>query len=204
MISDDVLFRCGLERLLADGTNIKVGLSGEALPPARRGNGLGGMVILVDGRMAGGAEAAIDAARSHRDARVILLGAEDVSGARALAAGVRGLLGRNSRVEDLHKAIRVVSQGQIWARRQVMEELINTGMKGPILRSPARARFDDRLSVREKSVFRQAARGLSNKEIAQQLEISSATVKAHLTSIFRKLDLHSRAELAAAYHDVRD
>lgn len=59
-----------------------------------------------------------------------------------------------------------------------------------------------RLSDREREVFRHAAMGLSNKELAQRLAVSQATVKAHLTSIFQKLGLRSRAELAAAHHGM--
>jgi len=59
-----------------------------------------------------------------------------------------------------------------------------------------------RLSDREREVFRHAATGLSNRELAKRLAISQATVKAHLTSIFQKLGLRGRAELAAAYHGM--
>jgi DNA-binding CsgD family transcriptional regulator len=58
------------------------------------------------------------------------------------------------------------------------------------------------LSLREREVFRHAAIGLSNKEVADRLEISRATVKAHLTQIFQKLGVSGRAQLAAVYHGL--
>jgi DNA-binding NarL/FixJ family response regulator len=60
-----------------------------------------------------------------------------------------------------------------------------------------------RLSRREREVFRYAATGMANKELAQRLAISEATVKVHLTRIFQKLGVSGRAELAAAYHGLR-
>jgi DNA-binding CsgD family transcriptional regulator len=51
-------------------------------------------------------------------------------------------------------------------------------------------------------VFRQAAAGLSNKEVAARLTISQATVKAHLSRIFQKLGLRRRSELVATYHGL--
>jgi len=58
------------------------------------------------------------------------------------------------------------------------------------------------LSSREKEVLRHAATGLSNKELAERLAISEATVKVHLTHIFQKLGVRGRAELAAVYHGL--
>jgi DNA-binding CsgD family transcriptional regulator len=60
---------------------------------------------------------------------------------------------------------------------------------------------DARLSRREREVLRHAATGISNKELAARLDISEATVKVHLTRIFQKLGISSRAALAATYHD---
>ena len=51
-------------------------------------------------------------------------------------------------------------------------------------------------------MYRYTAAGLSNKELADRLSISEATVKVHLTHIFRKLGVRSRGELAAAYFGV--
>ena len=64
------------------------------------------------------------------------------------------------------------------------------------------ATLDRQLSRREREIFRQAASGLANKEVASRLAIGEATVKAHLTHIFQKLGVRGRAELAALYHGV--
>ena len=67
---------------------------------------------------------------------------------------------------------------------------------------PAGESLVGRLSKRESEIFRHAAAGLSNKELADRLAISQATVKAHLTRIFQKLGLRRRTGLAAAYHGL--
>jgi DNA-binding NarL/FixJ family response regulator len=59
------------------------------------------------------------------------------------------------------------------------------------------AAWERRLSPREREVTQGAARGLTNRQLARDLAMSSATVKAHLNRIFQKLGVHSRAELAA-------
>jgi len=69
-------------------------------------------------------------------------------------------------------------------------------------RSASEEVLEHQLSSREREVFRHAATGLSNKELADRLAISRATVKAHLTQIFQKLGVNGRAQLAAVYHGV--
>jgi DNA-binding CsgD family transcriptional regulator len=62
------------------------------------------------------------------------------------------------------------------------------------------AMLERQLSRREREIFREAATGLGNKELAARLDIGEATVKAHLTHIFQKLGVRGRAELAAVYY----
>jgi DNA-binding NarL/FixJ family response regulator len=118
------------------------------------------------------------------------------------AAGARGILTTSARPADLVKALRMVHQGEIWARRQVMAAWIEHLARDYRDRSDGESLLAGRLSDREREVFRLAATGLGNKELAERLAISQATVKVHLTHIFQKLGLRGRAELAAAYHGL--
>jgi len=122
----------------------------------------------------------------------------------ALSAGVRGLLSSNASAGDLLRAIHVVHDGGIWARRRwliaCVQRAAGVGERVPVHASSS---LDARLSRREREVFRYAATGAGNKELATQLAISEATVKVHMTRIFQKLGLNGRAELAAAYHGLR-
>jgi DNA-binding NarL/FixJ family response regulator len=121
---------------------------------------------------------------------------------RALEAGARGVLAKSAQAEDIVKAIRVVHEGQIWVRRHVLEECLARLTSASAARLAGETVLELRLSGREREVFRQAAAGLSNKEVADRLAISQATVKAHLTRIFHKLGLRRRSELVAAYHGL--
>jgi DNA-binding NarL/FixJ family response regulator len=160
-------------------------------------------VVLVDGRL----EGALDlckALRNEGGPAVIFMAVRDDDdwARRALEAGARGILAKNARAEDIVKAVRVVHAGQIWARRRVLEEWLERLADASTARLASETILELRLSRREREVFRQAAAGLSNKEVAARLAISQATVKAHLTKIFQKLGLRRRSELVAASHGL--
>jgi len=122
-----------------------------------------------------------------------------------LGAGVRGILSHACGADELAKAIRVVHEGGLWAPRRWLTNYVQGKARGS--RHPVDANasheLDTLLSRREREVFRHAATGMGNKELADRLAISEATVKVHLTRIFRKLGVNGRAELAAAYHGLR-
>jgi len=111
---------------------------------------------------------------------------------RALRAGASGLVGKQLDFASLLRAIRAVASGEIWANRRAqaltLEHLTNfaAGASEP----------DGQLTRREQEIVDGVARGLRNKEIARQLNISEKTVKSHLNNIFQKLGLEGRFALA--------
>ncbi|WP_265947899.1 response regulator transcription factor [Dechloromonas sp. A34] len=91
----------------------------------------------------------------------------------------------------------MVDNGGLWIGQALLSKLV--GSTSRILGQQPRPPRDDwakLLSERECQVARLVAGGASNKEIANQLEISERTVKAHLTSIFEKLSLRDRLQLS--------
>jgi DNA-binding NarL/FixJ family response regulator len=159
-------------------------------------------ILLVDSRMEGALELCASLKRGGRPAVIfIAAGGNGDFALSALEAGARGILAKDARAEDLVKAIRVVHEGQIWASRHLIATRMENLVAACAARPPGEALLE-RLSSREGEVFRHAANGLSNKELADRLDISQATVKAHLTRIFQKLGLRGRAELAATYYGV--
>ena len=160
-------------------------------------------VLVVDSRMEGALE--LCAALKHEGGPAVVLIAAEACDAwliRALRAGARGVLTKGARAEDLIKAVRVVHEGQIWAPRQLMAEWAAQVATSPGV--PPGEAMCERLTSRETEIFRYAAGGLSNKEMADRLAISLATVKVHLSHIFQKLGLRGRTGLAAAYHGLAD
>lgn len=114
---------------------------------------------------------------------------------RALWDGARGYLQKSVSSAELLKAIRVVQAGEAWIERNVMSHLL-AELPRQEERVKKRAGSVGLLSKREAEVARFVAEGLSNKELADRLSISEKTVKSHLASIFRKLQLRDRLQLA--------
>ena len=111
----------------------------------------------------------------------------------ALQAGARGYLLKDSADTDLIRGVTAVSAGKSFfspAAAKVMldDYLRHLAKKGIVDRYEA-------LSEREREVFQLVAEGYSNKDVAEMLAISVATVETHRSHILQKLDVHSTAEL---------
>jgi two-component system nitrate/nitrite response regulator NarL len=111
---------------------------------------------------------------------------------RALKAGAHGYLSRHADAPDLIKAIRTVLQGELWVERKLIPRLLEGEAFGDPEAGSARGRTREGLTGREREVLRLLASGGTNKEIGQALSISEKTVKSHLNSIFKKLQVTRR------------
>jgi DNA-binding NarL/FixJ family response regulator len=112
---------------------------------------------------------------------------------RALKAGAKGYLLKDSADAELIRAVEAVSTGKSFfspAAAKVMldDYLRHLADKGVI------DRFES-LSEREREVFQLVAEGHSNKEVAEVLSVSPTTVETHRAHIMQKLDVHNTAEL---------
>jgi DNA-binding NarL/FixJ family response regulator len=163
----------------------------EPCPPGER------PVVLLEARGSEVRDRCVALGRSAERPHVVVVGwdGREGSGVQALRAGARGILGRDAGTRELLKAVRVVHQGQVWAPWHVVQRALDTLVVG-------RSRPWDELTPREEEIARQVARGYKNREIALRMAISEATVKAHLTQVFRKLDLRGRTRLAIRYHET--
>jgi len=111
---------------------------------------------------------------------IVLAGTDDDALAvQALKAGAAGFCARDTPTDLLRRAVQLVEAGEIWVGRRVMVRLI------------------EELALRT-AALTPAIAGASNKDIATRLAISIKTVKTHLTSVFKKLGLSTRLELAVA------
>lgn len=161
------------------------------------------VITLLDSRMEG-ALRTCSALKVSMFVSVILIETprDDLWAVDALAAGARGIVPRGAASAELTAAIRVVRDGLIWAPRRVVVARLDQLAESEAPESVPASGLEERLSAREREVFREAAAGLANKEVAGRLSISESTVKVHLTHIFQKLGVSGRAELAAAYHGL--
>lgn len=113
---------------------------------------------------------------------------------KAIRAGAKGYLSKNTNTSDIIKAIRVVCQGEFWIERKIVNKFLNGEIDPESSKEDRRANQLASLTPREQDVLRALIKGASNKEIAYELFISEKTVKSHLNQVFRKLNVSRRLE----------
>jgi len=113
--------------------------------------------------------------------------------ARAVQLGAAGVVCKDQPGELLVRAVEKVHAGEVWLDRANTASLLNLVLRRQ--RDPEVVKIES-LTKREKEIVRLVANGLKNSAIAEQLFISEATVRNHLTSILSKLELSDRFELA--------
>ena len=145
-------------------------------------------VVLMDLRLPGidGVEATERIRSEFAGARILLLSAFDTDQDvhRAIQAGAAGYLVKNTPADELIAAIQAVHRGEQY-------------FSGEIAARMNEIRKADDLSARQTEVLTWLAKGLTNREIGDQMGISEDGVKAHLKNIFTKLHASDRAEAVA-------
>lgn len=199
LITDDqAIVRKGIQALLATESHIEVvGEAENGKEAIRLVEKLKPDVILMDLQMPemGGIEAIGHITASKPNARILVLTsfATDDKVFPAIKAGALGYLLKDSSPEELIQAIQQVHRGESSLHptiaRKVLQELSR-----PL--APEQKPTDEPLTEREVDVLRLVARGMGNQQIADQLIISEATVRTHVSNILSKLHLASRTQAA--------
>ena len=112
---------------------------------------------------------------------------------RALKAGARGYLLKDSAAADLIGAIQAISQGKSFFSPKVSRILAEDYVR--VLKQKGAVDTYDLLTSREREILQLLAEGKANKEVATALNISPYTVETHRGHILQKLNLHNSAEL---------
>jgi two-component system NarL family response regulator len=161
-------------------------------------------VILMDVRMPkrSGIEACVAIKEAAPTARIIMLTVSDEEADLydAVKNGASGYLLKDSSIDEVAQAIRVVADGQSLISPSMAIKLLDEFKQ--MSRSDRQQVPTPRLTERELEVLKLVAQGLNNREIAKRLFISENTVKNHVRNILEKLQLHSRME--AVMYAVRE
>ena len=198
VIDDHTLFRRGLSELLErQGIEVcaEVGDGEEGYRLAAR---LEPDIVLLDLRMPGldGLSVLERLAALDRELSVVILttSSDERDVVASLRTGARGYLLKDMEPEQLVNALVSSADGETVVAPELAGVLAKV-VKGGTPESGETGRFAS-LTPRELDVLRQLAEGRSNKEIARTLAIAPGTVKLHMRSILRKLDVRSRVEAA--------
>ncbi len=205
VVDDQELFRRGLTMLLSVEDDIEViGEANDGSAAATLAASTAPDVILMDVRMPKltGIEACVAMKDAAPHARIIMLTASDEEADlyEAVKNGASGYLLKDSSIDEVAQAVRVVADGQSLISPSMAIKLLDEFKQ--MSRSDRNTVPTPRLTERELEVLRLVATGLNNREIAKQLFISENTVKNHVRNILEKLQLHSRME--AVMYAVRE
>jgi len=113
---------------------------------------------------------------------------------KALRGGAKGYLSRDVSISNLIKAIQAVQKGELWIERKLMARFLEVEAILDSSRKGQAGKLKKVITPREKEVLRLLTTGRTNKEIAKALFISEKTVKSHLNSIFKKLNVTRRLQ----------
>ena len=155
-------------------------------------------VVVMDLRMpeGGGVDAVRELTRSRARAKVLVLTTFDTDNdtVAAIEAGATGYLLKDTPAAEIFRAVRATAAGETVLSPAVASR-IASHVRTPVSAPPT-------LSAREREVLTLVARGRSNRSVAEELFVSEATVKTHLTHVYEKLGVTDRAAAVARAYDV--
>jgi NarL family two-component system response regulator LiaR len=193
VVDDQAIIRKGIRALLAEvGDILVVGEANNGEEAVARAQSLEPDVVLMDLVMPGmdGIEATRRIVR-QQDARVLVLTSfvGDDKVFPAIKAGALGYLLKDSEPSDLLDAIQQVHRGEPSLHPTIARKVLQE-MREPSDRPPT----PEPLTDRELEVLRLVAEGLSNREVAERLVVTEATVRSHVSNILGKLHLANRVQ----------
>jgi two-component system, NarL family, response regulator NreC len=198
LADDHIVVRTGLRALLERQPNLEVvGESENGRETVELVASLGPDVVVMDVAMPvlNGIEATKTIVTQRPATAVVILSmhADESYVMRALKAGARGYLLKDSAAADLITAIQAVSQNKSFFSPKVSRILAEDYVR--VLKQKGAVDSYDLLTSREREILQLLAEGKANKEVATALNISPYTVETHRRHILEKLNLHNPAEL---------
>jgi len=198
LIADDhPLFRSALQQALTMGLGPDVRLvevASIAELEARLGEKADWDLVLLDLNMPGayGFSGLVLLRGQYPQIPVVMISAQEEAAvvARAREFGASGFIPKSSSLETIQEAVRLVLDGDAWWPPQAEE------VPGVSAEAKAASAGLASLTPQQFRVLTMVCEGLLNKQIAYELNVSEATIKAHVTAIFRKLGVRTRTQAA--------
>jgi DNA-binding NarL/FixJ family response regulator len=201
LVDDQELVRTGFELILRTAPDLAVaGSAGDARTAIDRlrSPGLDVDVVLMDIRMPGmdGVEATRILTALPDPPRVVMLTTfdEDDLLVSALRAGAAGYLLKDAGAAELVAAVRAAAAGDAPVAPRLVRRLIDSFLLAAPPPAPPPVTGLGRLTAREREILAAVGLGLTNAEIAARLRVAESTVKTHLGSVLRKLELRDRVQ----------
>lgn len=202
LVDDHTLFRSGLKALLSRQADFEiVGEASDGLEGVKLAEQLKPDLVLLDLDMPvmNGTEALAQMLAANRELPVVMLtvseDAEDLK--EAFVLGARGYLVKNIDAEYLVNGVRQVVAGESVMSPEMTSKFVNgIRAKHLSLMPEVRPETVKSLTERERQILGCLAQGASNQEMANLLNMSESTVKAHLQRIMRRFDFSSRVQAA--------
>lgn len=202
LIADDhPIFRDGLRKLIENNQDmVVVGEASDGVEAVKIARQLKPDILLLDLAMPrkNGLEVLRDLHVSAIPVRTILLTAiiDKRQVIEALQLGAYGVVLKESSTELMVKSIRSVMAGQFWLAQGSVSDLVQALRSSALPGNNSAEKRKFNLTTRELEIIKAIVAGYTNKDIAQRYSLSEHTVKHHLTSIFDKLGVSNRLELA--------
>jgi two-component system response regulator NreC len=197
LADDHVIIRQGIKALLEREPELDViGETGDGLEVLGLVESIQPDVVVLDLEMPGmkGLEVTHQIRQNFRNTYVVILSMHDKEAyvLEALRKGASGYVLKGSEVQDLIQAIHYAVKGKRFLSQPLSDRAIEAYMQ-----KAQGENLDpyETLTPRERQIFHLVIEGLSNKEIADRLVVSTRTVETHRSKMMRKLDLNNHIEL---------
>lgn len=202
LADDQTLFRKAISALLGSTPNFEVvGEAEDGIQAVEKAKELKPDLILMDVRMprCNGIEATRQIKAELPNTKIVILTVSDEEEDlfEAIKSGAQGYLLKNLRPDALFEYLEGVIRGEVALTPAVATKVLNEFLR-LTRHPPSPVSVSEMLTAREKELLQLVARGASNKEIANSLNITEGTVKNHLHHVLEKLHLRNRAQAAAS------
>ncbi len=202
LVDDHILFRKGLASLLSSQPDfVVVGEAGDGLEGLEKTKALKPDLVLMDVTMprCAGPEATRLITREMPDMQIVMLSVsdDDQDLFAAIRAGAIGYLLKSIKPDELFARLRGIAQGEAPINRMMAAKILREFAHSPAQPEVRPVNWPQEITEREREVLQCVAKGMSNREIGESLNIAENTVKNHVRSILDKLHLANRAQMAA-------